>query len=51
MNGLGQKLLSSYTRQVNMSQVCYGLHEDYILKTLCMVHWQRGVPPFKKQIP
>ena len=51
MNSLGYKPLSPHTRQVNMSQVCYSLHEYCILKTLCMVHWQKGVPPFKKQIP
>ena len=51
MNGWGQKILSPPPRQVSMSQVCYDLHEHCILKTLCMGHWQRGVPPFKKQIP
>ena len=44
MNGLGQKSLSPHTRQVNMSQAWYSLHEHCILKTLCMGHWQKGVP-------
>ena len=48
MNGYGQKLLSPQSRQVNMSHVCYHLHQHCILKTLCMVHWQRGVLPSKK---
>ena len=42
---------SPHTGLVNMSQAYYSLHEHCILKTLCMVHWKRGVPPFKKQIP
>ena len=40
---------SPHTRQVNMSQAYYSLHGHCILKTLCMGHWQKGVPPFKNK--
>ena len=40
---------SCSTRQVNMLQAYYSLHEHCILKILCMGHWQKGVPPFKNK--